>query len=315
MGDLSAPSMISCTLCGGDRSARVGLDSGRSLLYRCLDCRVVHWGEGWKSEKVAEHYHDYYSKKEPEYNPITEKRYHAILDRFERMARPGRLLDVGCGIGHFLAVAESRGWEAVGLEVSGSGLQLLARCKAERGWRFQVHGTDLLGANFSQGSFKAVTLFEVLEHLIDPMANLRKIYTLLEQGGILYLTTPNFDSLSRYALAGRWRAIAPEHLYLFNPRTLSTCLKAAGFVPIRVLTKNVDVPEVLAKWRHSRQPQKPLNTYPATRAFRNTIESSLWIRWLKAWANMALRLSRLGETIEALAVKQDVASCQGTGLC
>ena len=307
--------MITCSLCGGDRAARLGLDSGRSLLYRCLDCRVVHWGEGWKSEKVAEHYHDYYSKKEPEYNPITEKRYHAILNRFERMMRPGRLLDVGCGIGHFLAVAESRGWEAVGLEVSGSGLQLLTRLKAEQGWRFQVRGEDLLRANFPGGSFKAVTLFEVLEHLIDPMSNLRKIHALLEQDGIVYLTTPNFDSLSRYALAGRWRAITPEHLYLFNPRTLSTCLEAAGFIPVRILTKNVDVPEILAKWRHCRQPQKSVNTFPATRAFRKTIEESLWMQWLKACANTALQLSRLGETIEVLAVKQDVASRQGTGLC
>lgn len=306
--------MISCTLCGGDRAARVDLDSGQSLLYRCLDCRIVHWGEGWKSEKVAEHYHDYYSKKEPEYNPITEKRYHAILDRFEQMARPGRLLDVGCGIGHFLAVAESRGWEAVGLEVSGSGLQQLTRLKAEQGWRFQVCGEDLLRANFLEGSFKAVTLFEVLEHLIDPMANLRKINTLLEQGGIIYLTTPNFDSLSRYALAGRWRSITPEHLYLFNPRTLRSCLEAAGFIPVRILTKNVDVPEILAKWRHCRQPQKSVNTFPSTRAFRKTIEGSLWMRWMKAWANAALRLSRLGETIEALAVKQSATSRHGTFL-
>lgn len=62
-----------------------------------------------------------------------------------------------------------------------------------------------------------MTLFEVLEHLIGPMASLRRIHTLLEPEEILYLTTPNFDSLSRYALAGRWRAITEEHLCLSIP--------------------------------------------------------------------------------------------------
>ncbi|MFQ5874192.1 MAG: class I SAM-dependent methyltransferase [Dehalococcoidia bacterium] len=307
MGDLPAPGVISCLVCGSDRASRLDLNGGRLPLYRCPDCRVVHWGHVWGSEKVVQYYHNYYAKKRPEYDPVTEKRYHAILDRFERMTRPGRLLDVGCGMGHFLAVAESRGWEAVGLEVSGSGLQLLARFKAEQGWRFKVHGEDLLGSDFPSASFRAVTMFEVLEHLVDPMANLRKVYTLLEQGGTLYLTTPNFDSLSRYALAGRWRAITPEHLYLFNPRTLGTCLDAAGFHPVRILTKNVDVPEIVTKWRRRRQPYEPANTFPTTRAFRRIIEDSLWLRWLKAWANAALRLSRLGETIEALAVKRSMA--------
>lgn len=278
----------------------------QSPLYRCSDCRVVHWGRVWEPEKAIEYYRDYYAGKPPEYDPITEKRYDAILDWFERLTSPGRLLDVGCGIGHFLTVAESRGWQAVGLEVSASALQLLTHLKSERRWRFQVHGEDLLRADFPEGSFRAVTLFEVLEHLIDPMANLRGIHTLLEPGGLLYLSTPNFDSLSRYALAGRWRVITEEHLYLFNPGTLITCLEAAGFHPVRVLTKNVDVPEILAKWRRRRQPREPVNTFPATWAFRRTIEGSTWLRWLKAGANEALRLSRLGETIEALAVKRSL---------
>jgi SAM-dependent methyltransferase len=255
-------------------------------------------------EKAAEYYHDYYAGKSPEYDPITEKRYHAILDSFERLKFPGRLLDVGCGMGHFLTVAEARGWQPTGLELSVSGLQLLTSLKAEGGWRFEVWNKDLLGADLPEGSFRVVTLFEVLEHLIDPLANLRKIHTLLEPGGLLYLTTPNFDSLSRYALGGRWRAITPEHLCLFNPPAVRACLKSAGFGPVRVLTKNIDVPEILAKWRRSRHAQERVNTFPATRAFRRTVESSRYLQLLKRAANAALWLLSLGETVEALAVKQ-----------
>lgn len=94
----------------------------------------------------------------------------------------------------------------------------------------------------------------------------------------------------------------------FNPRTLRACIKAVGFQPVRLLTRNVDVPETLAKWRWCGQPEKPVGAFLATRSFRRPIERSPWLRWLKVGANAILRLSRLGETIEVLAVKQEEAS-------
>jgi 2-polyprenyl-3-methyl-5-hydroxy-6-metoxy-1,4-benzoquinol methylase len=278
------------------------LEGSKAPLYRCSECKVVHWGSVWEHEKPVEYYHDYYAGKTIDFDPITEARYHSILTRIEQHVSPGRILDVGCGMGHFLAVSESRKWQAMGLEMSDSGIKMLERVKLERGLRFEICGGDLLRNDFAANSFRAVTLFEVLEHLIDPMAVLRKIHTLLEPNGMLYLTTPNFDSLSRYALAGRWRAITEEHLHLFTPWTMRACLSAAGFRPISLVTKNVDVPEIIAKWRR-RNAQQAVNTLPSTRAFRRTIEGSPWLQRAKRCMNVALRLSSLGETIEVFAVK------------
>jgi 2-polyprenyl-3-methyl-5-hydroxy-6-metoxy-1,4-benzoquinol methylase len=295
--------MIACPICGNRQSRRLlGSTRFATLLFRCPECRIVHWADYWEPDKATEYYHGYYAGKAPTYDPITEKRYHAILERFERLTRKGRLLDAGCGMGHFLAVAESRGWTAVGLEVSGSGVEMLAAIKKERGWRFEVHGEDLLKADFPPRSFKVVTLFEVLEHLGDPLANLRRVHSLLEPGGILYLTTPNFDSLSRHALGERWRAITREHRCLFNPETLRNCLVEAGFDPLELVTKNIDLPEILSKWRTRSRPDVAVATFSATRAFRQTVESSRLLRLGKAGANLALSLLGLGETIEALAV-------------
>jgi 2-polyprenyl-3-methyl-5-hydroxy-6-metoxy-1,4-benzoquinol methylase len=290
-------------MCGSERARRLSFNEGERPLYRCLACRLVHWGQTWGAAEMAQRYHDYYTGKPSEYDPITEKRYHTVLDRFEQLTSPGTLLDVGCGMGHFMAVAEARGWKAVGLEVSASGVQLLERIKAERGLRFEVRNGDISGADFPAESFKAVSLVEVLEHLSDPMACLKKIHALLEPGGILYLTTPNFDSLSRLALAGRWRAVRAEHLCLFNARTLRVCLSSAGFTSVRFVTKNIDVPEILAKWRRPRQ-RESLNTASATRAFRRTVEGSRLLQGLKAAANFVLRVSSLGETLEVFAIKQ-----------
>lgn len=294
--------MSACVICSTARVRPLNIEAKGSSLLRCQECRAVYWDRVWNGRELVTHYHDYYSSQASDCHPITERRYHAMLDRFERLTPPGPLLEIGCGMGHFLAVAESRHWKPVGLEISQSGRERLERLKAARGWNFPVHGVDVMEATFPPGSFRAVVLIEVLEHVASPMACLRRIHTWLEQGGLLYLTTPNFDSLSRYLLGGQWRVIASEHLCLFNPRTLRASLRAAGFRPVRFVTKNVDVPEILAKLRR-RAPREPVSTSAATQELRQTLEASPWLRVLKAGANAALRVSGWGETLDVLALK------------
>jgi len=291
-----------CPVCGSAATPREVLDPrrGPSPLFRCQGCGVVRWAAAWQPPAMA-HYHDYYGGRTPTYDPVTETRYHAILDTLERWVRPGRVLDAGCGMGHFLMVAEDRGWEAVGLEVSASGVETLNEMKRARGRRFEVHAEELLKTELPAESFRAVTLFEVIEHLADPVENLRAVHRLLEPRGVLYLTTPNFDSLSRAALRGEWRGITPDHLTLFTPGALRRCLRLAGFEPLRVATKNVDVPEILAKWRRRRA--QPVATFEATRSFRHAVERRPTLQALKRVVNGALRATGLGETIEAVALK------------
>lgn len=300
-----------CPICGTEDAKSIKRRDHRPVLFRCRKCGAVFLGSVWGANQVSEYYRGYYKTRAIEYDPLTENRYHAILDRLEQLRPVGRLLDVGCGTGHFLSVAEARGWQAVGLEVSKSALEFLERIRTERGFKFSVVGGDLVQAGFPFKSFDAVTLFEVIEHLNDPVATLREVHRVLKDDGILYLTTPNFDSLPRYILGQRWRVIAEEHLCLFNPKTLRDCLVTIGFRPLKVLTKNVDVPEILSKsWRRG-ELEKNGTPISNTRSFRETVESSLWLRWLKAGANTALRLLQLGETLEALAVKDKMPAGGG----
>lgn len=272
------------------------------MLYRCRSCHLVHRAQIWTTTEAADHYKNYYAKKLPERDPITERRYEAILERFEALRPPGRLLDVGCGQGHFLLVAESRGWQPVGLEVSASGLGLLERVRAENGSRFELIAEDLLHADLPTGAFAAITLFEVLEHLTDPVPQLERIRELLEPGGLLYLTTPNFDSVPRYALGNAWRVMVPDHVCLYTPRALRRCLARVGFDTKRLLTKNIDLPEIRAKWRLRGHARK-VATVQQTNALRHQIEESRALGWMKGAVNTGLRVSGLGETIEALAVR------------
>ena len=300
--------MIPCPICSSRVTKQLDITSEDSHLHRCLGCGIIRWDRQWPPGKTVEFYHDYYANRSTELSQVTGKRYHAILQQLERHQPPGSLLEVGCGMGYLLGVAEVRGWRPVGLEISSSGRKQIERLKAERGWTFQVQEGDVMCTEFPTESFKATILIEVLEHLIDPIACLKKVHRWLEPHGLLYMTTPNFDSLSRYALAGRWRAIAREHLCLFNPITLNATLKMAGFRVIRLVTKNIDIPEILAKWRHRGPSGASVKTEVSTEVFRHAVERSTVLRALKRVANATLQVSRLGEVLEVFAVKA-TASC------
>ena len=298
--------MMPCPVCGETDASPVQLDLLLPLV-RCRRCRLVHGGVSAQTWKAAEHYEDYYNPSNTTFDTLTESRYRDILSYMERIHHRGRLLDVGCGAGHLLVTADAHGWSAVGQEVSASGLQWLRSLKTKSGAAFELIADDLGDANLPPASFAAITLIEVIEHLPAPVSILERCRALLEPGGVLFLTTPNFDCLSRRLLGIQWRQFNPDHLCLFDVVSLRTALERAGFRPVRLLTKNIDVPEIMTKLR-SRKPGVPLerdfNLLPATCDLRQRIESRQWLRAVKSAINAALRVSRTGDTLEAFAVKR-----------
>ncbi len=78
-----------------------------------------------------------------------------------------------------------------------------------------------------------------------------------------------------------------------------------GFRPISVVTRNVDLPEILSTWGLWKQREHPVSQTSASQRLRHTIEEGVWLRALKACANGALRILNLGDTLEALAVKRE----------
>ena len=296
--------MKSCPLCGGNEARTLKREGVSSGLLQCRRCRSVYWETPWEARRAKVHYDGYYPEEPPGYDPLTEKCYHAILNQMEQGRSPGRLLDVGCGAGHFLLVAEARGWQPMGLEVSRSALEIIRRVKNERRSKFSILESPLTEAGLPPESFDAVTLFEVVEHLDDPTAILKEVRRILVGGGILYLTTPNYNSLSRFLLNHRWRVIGEEHRCLMNPQALKGCLKTLGFFPIQITTKNIDVPEILSKWLPGKQGIRPTAKDSSSQRLRRSIERNWGLQILKGGINSLLRWSSSGDTIEAFAVKR-----------
>jgi len=134
-----------------------------------------------------------------------------------------RVLDVGCGFGESLAYHRSRGCEVHGVEADRN----IARVAAHHG--FDVHVGLFEPSRYAEASFDYVTMDQVIEHAIDPVATLCGIRRVLRVGGKAVLSTPNAAGVGAHIFGTRWiNWHAPYHLHLFTPRSLCMGAERAG---------------------------------------------------------------------------------------
>jgi SAM-dependent methyltransferase len=135
----------------------------------------------------------------------------------------GRYLDVGCGSGGALGVAQALGWQVTGVEVDEAAARKARRFSA------RVHTGDLLAAPFEPGEFDCVTAFHVLEHVPDPVAAVRRMLEWLAPGGLLIVEVPNAGGLGARLFGRAWSGLElPRHLSHFTPATLERVAILAG---------------------------------------------------------------------------------------
>ena len=142
-----------------------------------------------------------------------------------------RVLDVGCGNGLFLQMAQQMGWQGFGVEMDPAAAAVASS-----------HGSSIIAAQLCElgpvheQTFDAITLSHVIEHVAVPRAMLEDCWRLLKPGGYLWIETPNVDSLGYEIYGADWRGLeAPRHLVLFTADSLRLTLEQAGFERIRIL--------------------------------------------------------------------------------
>lgn len=224
--------MSDCPLCGSaDRSPKHSEDGYRYVC--CSDCGLVRQDPLPTAEEQAGRHAAYLPAGEEgrRFDLMSREVWARARARLVRRHGAGRVLDVGCGNGAFLASMRAAGWEVLGLEVCERGV---ARA-ASRGVRALAR--PLSEADLEPASFDAVTAFYVIEHLVDPLAFLGECRRVLRPGGTLYLrfpdTTPLKDLLGRLGIRnGLYHA--PFHALDFPPRAMRRALERAGFTGVRI---------------------------------------------------------------------------------
>lgn len=278
-----------CLLCNSAALSSKGKEYEHAYLVQCADCGLVFGKRIPTTDELQAHYAQY--TRDNSISPITVSRYEELLEKIEPYRKLNRILDVGCGDGHFLAVAKRKGWEVFGTEYTDEAVAV-SRAKG-----IQIHQGSI--QDYTADAFDVITSFEVLEHINDGQEHVRKINSLLRNGGLFYFTTPNFNSFSRRWLGGKWNVIEyPEHLTYYTVRTVTKLLRGAGFEKRSMRTTGFS-------------PQRfKLSVGTATRAgnsdesLRNAIEEKALLRLAKNMVNGILNIFRSGDTLKGFFIKR-----------
>lgn len=139
------------------------------------------------------------------------------------------LLDVGCSYGLLLEAAARRGIRALGLDQS---MDAVAYCRA-RGLEVRHGGLETLAP---EERFDAAFLWDVLEHLLDPMGAMASVRRHLRPGGVVSIVVPNRTSGVARLLGERWWSVLDVHLHYPSARGLVRMVERAGFSLVHVGT-------------------------------------------------------------------------------
>ena len=198
--------------------------SRHGQIVKCRKCGLVYTNPRLKSEYV---YRQYQTAIDPVYLEEKKGRYLTFtnsLNEIEKLVPKGNILDVGCYAGFFMEVAKERGWQVYGLEPS-----VWASQYARDTLELDVKTTTLEQAGFREKKFDIVTLWDTLEHLMDPVSTLRQVRRVLKDEGLICASTINIDSLFARVLGGKWPQLMQMHMYYYSPGILAKLLTKCGF--------------------------------------------------------------------------------------
>jgi SAM-dependent methyltransferase len=175
----------------------------------------------------------YYPKRYRKYGTLTARVLTALYRfRIRQWARhlpkTGRAFELGCGDGWMLAALRARGWRVFGSERSQEGARA-----ALAGHQVPMYAGDLSSLR-SSSTFDLVILFQVLEHLSDPYATLRRGAEILGAGGVMVVAVPNAGSWQARFFGPLWFHLdVPRHLSHFSPASLTYALEKVGLRVVR----------------------------------------------------------------------------------
>jgi 2-polyprenyl-3-methyl-5-hydroxy-6-metoxy-1,4-benzoquinol methylase len=229
---------LACNLCGTyvRTDDRVWRKDGHDIL-RCPSCSLLFRGDPPDRDTLEKIYGpEYFFASAGELQGQGYLDYLAEEDEHRRNARrrlrflgryapTGSLLDIGCAAGFFLDEARRIGWTASGIDVS----EAMAGYARDR-LGLPVLTTRFLDVQIGDVQFDALTMWDYIEHVVDPRAELQRAAELLRPSGILALSTGDAGSRVARVSGRRWHLLTPRHHnFFFTRANLARYLEEQGF--------------------------------------------------------------------------------------
>ena len=207
---------------------------GNFTMVQCSNCGLFRQNPRLAWTSLKDYYPEDYSSHPrlvrdiPNFWRRWDRRYGPWkrLRAIERFQKGGRLLEVGCGTGHFLEEAlRSQYWDVSGIEPTTRAAQY-----AQENLSANIYIGRFSEISLPSASFDVIAMWNVLEHLDHPIADLRYAYQLLKDNGWLVMAIPNFESLEANVFGKFWVGWdLPRHLYIFPQELLDNILASIGF--------------------------------------------------------------------------------------
>lgn len=140
--------------------------------------------------------------------------------------KKGKLLEVGCGDGGLLEVAQNTGrYKIKGVEINRKAVEYANKFRD-----LDVVVGTVFEQNFGEGEFDGVIMWHVIEHLENPLNELKEVYRITRNNGYVFISTPNVSHPKAIVAGKKWHYFGPPgHLWYFSPKTLALLVEKAGF--------------------------------------------------------------------------------------
>ena len=274
---------VECLLCHS---------TSKNVLYRfefgkileCGDCGFVYTASKSETKLVECRYNRRYYKNKDEGSCCGYQDYFGkerqlriqVAQVFVRMLTSlgksnGKLLDVGCGGGFLVHEAISCGWDATGIDLSKYAVQRASSFGS--GHILQGTLRDHTKTHLNNKQYDAITMFDVIEHLKNPLREIEYAHSLLSPGGILVLVTPIYGGWLSHEQGARYVQFKKDHIYHFTLENMKTLLQLSAFTNFKI-RRIADVlaeikddvsRDVLEKYRDARESMLVVcERYPAS---------------------------------------------------
>lgn len=229
-----------CPLCGSERLQHVftvkdyTVSKQEFMIDECIDCTARFTQEVPNEQNISAYYksEDYISHTNTSTGFIN-RLYQSVRKRTLKQKRKlvtastgirtGKLLDLGCGTGAFVNEMKQSGWEVTGLEPDAD-----ARAVAQRLYNIPVGDSSQFFA-LPTGTFDAIAMWHVLEHVHDLHGYVDQLKKLLSTEGKLFVAVPNYTSRDAAIYQQYWAAYdVPRHLYHFSPMAMQQLMERHG---------------------------------------------------------------------------------------